>query len=125
MGNRESRLIDGQIVIKQNVDVDRTVAVVTVLGLPVHVFLAAEIALNLLRRLQHLSGRERGEEPVFRFEATGLGLYHRRLEDDLSYPLAYQNDGLPDMLFPVAQITAQPQIHLMSHQSSSNRSASP
>ena len=65
-------LIDGQIVVKQDIDVDRTIVILTIYGFfgrakrfasPIYDFFAAEIALDLLGGTQELArGKLRSAE---------------------------------------------------------------
>ena len=80
----------------------------------------SQVTLYLLRQLEHLAwglvgqaADGRIEELVFRLEAPGLRLDERRLSHHPAHPFVYETDGLSQLLFPVAQIATQAQIHLM------------
>ena len=80
----------------------------------------SQVTLYLLCQLEHLAwclvgqaADGRIEEPVVRLEAPGLCLDEGRLAHHLAYPLVNETDGLFQLLFPVAQIATQAQIHLM------------
>ena len=62
----------------------------------------SQVTLYLLRQLEHLA-----------WGLVGQRLDERRLSHHPAHPFVYETDGLSELLFPVAQIATQAQIHLM------------
>ena len=90
MRNFQVGLIDGKIIVEQDIDVDRTIFVFTIYGFlgrakrfasPIYYFVTSQFALYLLSNLEHLSRSQAGltedntiEELVIRLESPGFSL---------------------------------------------------
>ena len=117
MGDLQVRLIHRQIIVEQDVDVNRTIGIAaggTRFGL------SSQLTLDGLRQPQHLVRallRQTKDGPVKETvrggEAPRGGLYERGAADDLPYPLLYQPYGLFHSRFTVAEIASQSQIDRM------------
>ena len=121
MGDFQVRLIDGQIVVEEDVDVDGTVGVRDRRGggrrresggsrFPA----AAQLTLDGLGDFEELAGGEGGlaedhsiEEFVGGFEAPGLGLNQRGLAKHQSYFFTDERYGLADIGLSVTEIATE------------------
>ena len=120
MGDLQVRLIDGRIVVEEDVDVDGTVGVRDRRGGRRResggrgFFAAAQLTLDGLGDFEELAGSEGGlaedhsiEEFVGRFEAPGLGLNQRGLAKHQSYFFTDERYGLADIGLSVTEIATE------------------
>ena len=117
MGDLQVRLIHRQVVVEQDVNVNRPIAIAT--GSPGFRF-PSQLAFDSLCQPQHLARTllrqaKDGpiEEPVRGGEAPWGGLYERGAAGNLPHPLLNQPNGLFHSRFTVAEIASQSQIDRM------------
>ena len=117
----ESGFIDLQVIVEQDVDVDRTIFVGLRIGALRGVLAGfAQFTLNLLGGIQDAAGGEGRltkddaiQELMHRLEAPGCCLNEGGLACHRPYPFADQPYCRGYACLTVAEITSQPQIHLM------------
>ena len=115
MRNLQVRLINRQVVIEQDVNVDRSVFIE--MG---KMFLPSQFALDLLSDLEELARCEGClaenhaiEKPILRLEAPRLRLDEGGLPKHRPYPLTYQRYGFADMRCLIAKVRTEPQEYFM------------
>lgn len=115
MRDFQVRLIDHQVVIEQDVDIDRTVLIEARGGRYEvrDMLLASQVALDFLSGFKELTRSESGfteddaiEELIFRLESPRFGFDEGGLPKHRPYPLTNERYSFPDILRLIAQITS-------------------